>query len=498
MTTDDVTHIGSRRELFVDDYLIADKSGGARLRLHKPVPREVVLVTDRPWEGNMSGYVTLFRDENRLRMYYKAWQLDLKQSSDDAGPSGPHPLWVCYAESNDGLSWRRPELGLIEYQGSRTNNVVWQGKGEKQHGVHGFSPFKDANPDTSPAARYKAVGGDRRATQGHLYAMASPDGIHWSLLQQEPIMRQDVHGAFDSQNLAFWDTVRGEYRIYVRDFHQYDGGRGMRDIKTATSPDFYHWTDPVWLNYGGAPHEQLYTNQVQPYYRAPHIYIGFPTRYVERSWGPAVEQLPELEHRRRRAEINERYGTALTEGLFMTSRDGRTFKRWEEAFIPPGPQLEGNWAYGDNYQCRGMFEAPSPLSGAPPELSFLAEEGAWRGKGKRLRRYSMRIDGFVSLHGPRSGATMTTKPFTFRGDALALNVATSAAGSIRVEIREASGEPIEGFSLDDCHEVIGDELERIVRWREGAELSALAGHPIRLHFVLCDADLYSMRFVERT
>ena len=311
-------------------------------------------------------------------------------------------------------------------------------------------------------------------------------------------MYQDVHGAFDSQNLAFWDTVRGEYRIYIRDFHKYDGGRGMRDIKTATSPDFVHWTDAVWLDYGDAPHEQLYTNQVQPYYRAPHIYVGFPTRYVERSWGPAIEQLPELEHRRRRAAVNERYGTALTEGLFMTSRDGRTFKRWGEAFIPPGPQLQGNWAYGDNYQCRGMFETPSSLSGAPPEISFLAEEGAWRGKSKRLRRYSMRIDGFVSLHGPRAGATVTTKPLTFQGDTLTLNVASSAAGSVKVEIREASGEPMDGFSLNDCYEIVGDELERTVLWRQGPNVGALAGRPVRLHFALCDADLYSLQFVKRS
>jgi len=495
MSASEPVQLGSRRELFVDEYLLESMSDGASLRLHAPTPREAALVTDRPWEGSMSGYVTVFRDGDRVRMYYQGWQVDLGRSGGDgAALAERHPLWICYAESRDGLTWRRPDLGLIEHDGSRANNILWQGVGPAQHGVHGFSPHKDTNPACDPAARYKAVGADRFATQGDLYAVVSPDGIHWSLLRDEPILRHGRHGSFDSQNLVFWDTERGEYRIYLRDFRPHQDGRKLRDIKTATSPDFVHWTEPVWLDYPGAPAEELYTNQVQPYYRAPHLFVGFPTRYAPRPWSASIEHLPEPEHRRQRAAVSERFGTALTDGLFMSSRDGRTFHRWGEAFIPPGPQLEGNWAYGDNYQCRGMIETPSDLPGAPPDLSVLAAEGHWRGTGKTFRRYTLRVDGFVSIHAPRDAVEILSRPLTFDGARLRLNVATSAAGSVRVEIQDTAGKPIDGFARDECHPVIGDELDRLVHWQHGADVGRLAGRPVKLRFVIRDADLYALRF----
>ena len=76
---------------------------------------------------------------------------------------------------------------------------------------------------------------------------------------------------------------------------------------------------------------------------------------------------------------------------------------------------------------------------------------------------------------------------------LALNFATSAAGGIRVEIQDVDGQPCEGFSLADCNELIGNELDRVVRFA-GGELAAMAGRPVRLRFVLRDADLFSLRF----
>jgi hypothetical protein len=270
---------------------------------------------------------------------------------------------------------------------------------------------------------------------------------------------------------------------------------GWRDIRTATSPDFVEWTEAEWLEYPGSPDEALYTNQVMPYYRAPHIFVGFPTRYVERKWSPAVEAMPEPEHRRLRADANERFGSATTDGLFMSSRDGRTFRRWGEAFIRPGPRLTGNWTYGDNYQSWGMWETESALPGAPPELSFIVTEGYWRGESTTFRRYALRIDGFVSARAPLAGGEVVTKPVTFDGSKLTVNFSTSAAGSIRVEIQRADGKPIDGFALEDCHEVIGDELERTVAWAGGADVGGLAGSPVRLRFVMSDADLFAFRFV---
>src|SRR6185295_7188037 len=193
-----------------------------------------------------------------------------------------------------------------------------------------------------------------------LFALKSADGLHWSRIDEKPIIAK---GAFDSQNLAFWDPIRKHYWCYLRDFHS-----GLRDIRVATSPDFRTWTAPEMLRYVDSPDEQLYTNQVLPYYRAPHLFVGFPTRYVELPKSAALAQLPDQPHRQGRMKFQPRYGFAVTEGLFMTSRDGRTFRRWGEAFVRPGIERKDNWIYGDGYQNWGLLETASDQAGAPPEL----------------------------------------------------------------------------------------------------------------------------------
>ena len=114
----------------------------------------------------------------------------------------------------------------------------------------------------------------------------------------------------------------------------------------------------------------------------------------------------------------------------------------------------------------------------------------------RLRRYTLRIDGFVSVHAPLDGGEFVTKPFVFEGRLLVMNFSTSAIGSIQVEIQDAVGNPIDEFALPDCPEIYGDELDRVVTWKDGRDLNAahLAGKLIRLRFVMKDADLYSFQF----
>jgi hypothetical protein len=180
----------------------------------------------------------------------------------------------------------------------------------------------------------------------------------------------------------------------------------------------------------------------------------------------------------------------------MASRDGEAFKRWDEAFIRPGPRAKGSWAYGDCYQGWGMIETASDLPDAPPELSFFVSEGYWRGSANAIRRYSLRIDGFVSLHAPLGGGELVTRPIQFQGDQLELNISTSAGGGAQVEAQTAEGAPIEGFTLADCVEIVGDSPAFPVRWRERS-VASLAGRPIRLRFALRDADVFSYRFTSQ-
>jgi hypothetical protein len=468
--------LGSRLELFVDDFLIEKMSGGAHLQLHHPIPREIILVHDAPWEGNGCGYHTVFQDGERYRMYYRGSQISVEGGK----LTSTHPFVTCLAESADGIHWTRPDLGLLEFQGSKQNNIVWIGDES-----HDFSPFRDPNPACPPEARYKTI----TSAPAHKGALAfqSPDGIRWSRLNDgKPVITK---GAFDTQNLTFWDEMRGEYRAYIRDFRD-----GVRDVRTCTSKDFLHWTDPVWLEWPGAPKEHIYTNQIKPYARAPHLYLGFPTRYIDRGWSPAMKTLSEPEHRELRAQANRRYGTALTEGLLATSRDGLTFHRWPEAFLRPGLRLKDNWKYGDNYIAWHAVETKSHLPDSPNELSLYATEGYWTGTSCHVRRYTLRLDGFVSASAPMSGGELVTKPLTFQGRHLVLNLSTSAAGGLRVELQDADGKPLPGFALADCPDIFGDTLEHVVTWNGGNDVSALAGKPVRLRITLRDADVYALRF----
>lgn len=490
-----VLDIGSRRELFVDDLLIAGLAGGARQQLHQPRPQELTLVHDAPWEGSGTGYHSVFYDGKKYRLYYKAWHLAVTEKGVN---TGTHPLYACYAESPDGIHWTKPELGLVEFKGSKANNIVLApGQvGSVNPDPGHLAVFMDDNPACDPAARFKAI---FRSNKPHgLLPFASADGLHWRPLTEKPAI---THGAFDSQNLAFWDGAHGVYRAYWRYFTSgsTDGENwkpsGDRAIRTAVSKDFITWTDEKDLVYVDSPPEQLYTNVVKPYERAPHLLLGFPARYIERGWNASMEALPELEHRRMRGKASPRYGMAVTEGLFMASRDGVTFKRWNDAFLPPGPERAGSWNYGHQYIAWHPVRTKSTLEGAPDELSLYATESYWTGDSSALRRYTLRMDGFVSIRAPRSGGTLTTRPFTFQGKGLELNMATSAAGQMRVEIQDAQGRPLPGFSLSDCEPVYGDSLDRRVVWKGSPDLAAHAGKPVRLFVELQDADWYAFRFV---
>ena len=204
-----------------------------------------------------------------------------------------------------------------------------------------------------------------------------------------------------------------------------------------------------------------------------------------------------IRQRAQASKPSQRYGLAVSEALFMASRDGVLFKRWNEAFLPPGLEHPGSWAYGNQYIGWQMLETHSAIAGAPDELSLYATENYWLGaKGSELRRYSLRMDGFVSVQAPMSGGEIVTKPVRFQGKHLALNFGTSAAGSIRVEIQDAEGHALPGFTLEDCPPLFGNTLERAVTWNQGADVGTVAGKAVRLRFEIKDGDLYSFQFKE--
>ena len=468
MSTTQYRHVkplGKGRELLWDESPIAEMQG-VSLVLHNPVPRNVAIIHDAPWEGNVCCYHTVLKYNGQYRMYYRG--AAYKMAAD-------HEQVTCVAVSDDGITWTKPDLGIFEFNGSKHNNIVWMG----DDAAHNFTPFVDDNPDCPDDCSFKALGGDNKSG---LLLYTSPDGYHWKRATEKGIM---TDGLFDSQNLAFYDNIRQCYVSYSRKMQPLLNSFDLRAVQRCFSTDMLHWCRPEWLSFNdGVQDMELYTNAITPYFRCPEVYVGFPKRFT-----------------RGRGTKYDKYGgqglPGVSDGVFMSSRDGLNFNRWPEAFVRPGLQHE-RWINRNNMVAWGLVETASDIESTPNEISLYSTEAYYSDKPNRVRRMTVRLDGFVSVQAPYKGGSFTTKYMTFdaHGDCtnLLLNASTSGAGVISCEIIGADGNPVPGFSMEDAVTIYADDIEIPMEWKNGNDLSALAGKPIALRFNMSDADIYSFRF----
>jgi len=497
-----IISLGTRREVFWDDHIVDDARTTAEKRLHHPIRKERVMECDQLWEGDACYFPRILKDGELYRMYYFAGCFGALRETPPPDSVG-EPMRVCYAESRDGLHWEKPNLGLCEYNGSTDNNILLDAMTDDWHNPksHGGSLFvmKDPNPSCPAEELYKAVYGVSLNGRNALKYVASPDGIHFRHIRT----LLEIPFCFDSLNSIHFNAELGKYLCYFRGWHTSDvndrrelrpGNKdNTRDIRRMESEDFIHWSDPVPLDYGeDAPDFQLYTNAIEPYYRAPHLLVGFPSRYYDRGiWTDSYEQLCGKELRKKRMEIQPRFGYAVTDTLFMSSRDTLHFHRPSEAFIRPEQENNWSWVYGENFVSAGLFEVPSEIPGGFPELSMLLTARRFTDdpRGVFLYRYAIRPDGFISRCAGYEPKELTTKPFRFDGNTLTLNFETSALGYVRIEILDKNGRPVEGYR---CCELFGNTIDRKVSF--DLPLEKIQEMPIRLKFTLCDADIYSFRF----
>jgi len=458
----DIIYLQDKRELFVDQFMI-EHLNNAEIVMHHPINQGPVLYFDKPWEGNFCGYCTIIKDENIYRMYYRGLR--------EAGKDGTDNEVACYAESGDGIHWEKPDLGIYEIKGSYNNNIILAHAAPV---THNFSPFLDSNPSAKPDQRYKALGGTKHSNG--LIAYTSTDGIHWTKLKEEPVFSD---GLFDSQNVVFWSETEQKYICYFRTWTG-DGFKGFRSVSRTTSDDFINWSSPEVMTFGETPFEHLYTQQTSPYYRAPHIYIAIGARFMPNRQVLTDEQAAEI-------GVNPKYYKDCSDAILMTSRGGNVYDRtFMESFIRPGIGLE-NWVSRSNYPVLNVVQT------SPVEMSVYVNEN-YAQPTAHIKRYSLRIDGFTSLCAGYDEGEMLTKLFEFKGKELEINYSTSAAGFIKVEIQDQYGTTVQGFTLDDSKEIIGNEITRIVSWNGITDISTLESKPIRLRIVLKDADLYSFKF----
>ena len=456
--------VGSEKQLFIDD-LFFESATNVVLKVH-PARKtgEKNLERQRPWESATLNWFNVLEDLRmngpRYRMWYECYDVAGWPTGDDTS--------FCYAESTDAIHWARPNLGLFNYQGSTTNNILFRliGPPTAHSRVHGVGVFFDP---TAPAeARYKAVSQglfDQGFDRPHRIAgMYSADGLHWTRYPT-PICLDFA----DSQYTSFWDARLKKYVLYGR-----VGGR-RRALGRSESDNFSRF-EPLRLVLQADDQDpkdsDLYNSAPIQYRYAANVYLMFPSLF--------------------------QHGPQTLDIRLAVSRDGVNWT-WPERvpFIPLGKS--GDFDAGSLYMGQGMirkgnelwqYYGGSRLNHAEGELENLVKPGG----GRTYSRVVSRLDGFVSVDAGAGGGGFVTPPLTFTGNILKLNVQVHAGGSVRVGLLDEQGRAVPGRDLSDCVAITGDDVDLLVRWKDGGEVTPRAGKPTKLRFEMKNASLYAFRF----
>ena len=439
-------------QLFVDDHLVASKVNVTR-RYHafKKHPANPLVVVDKPWEHNVVNATTVLPNEtgDGFRMWYYCWS-----PPEFTAPGRSHGGYGLYAVSRDGLRWEKPNLGLITWSGdnSTANNFV---------GAGGSILHTPEDPD--PARRYKAI------APGHYTFRASPDGLRWEALGQKP-----AFSAGDTGHVM-WDARAKKFRAYAKVNATVSGLR-RRAIGYSESAGYEDWPrlrlilapddfDDRWAVPGSVQRTHFYNCPVVAY---ETLYLGFLMMF--------------------RAEDDEGYfhGPIFVE--LVSSRDGVHWLR-EEGERPPilagGP--ERTWDHG-MVTVASLLVVSNELrlyySGYDGLHDYLPFHSA-------IGLATLRKDGFVSLDGDDVPGEVTTKRLRGLKGQLHVN-AEAAGGLLQVEVLDADGKVLPGYSRNDCVQPRGNGTDQIVTWRQHQALPE-SERPLRLRFHLRNVSLYSFR-----
>ena len=527
MSTSSPIDIGSRRQLFFDESLFAATSG-VRIVMNTPEDAGEAIRADRPWEAGLScQWCVVVPDEKlgHVKMYYEA--------------TCPNPAsdsfydfrrMMCCAISSDGINWEKPDLGLYEFEGSRNNNIAFQGEQQDAEvGGDGVATMLrkdraydqmgsiviDENDD--PERRYKLI---FAGAECKMRGATSPDGFRWTIVNDwKPISNQGA----DSGNIFFWDDAIGKWVGY---FRMWDA---TRRIGRIISDDWTNWPDRTIDDLVLAPDEldSYETHLDHPCFRPgqfideridgrrydPHgpkerfvwctdrvedldgmdFYNQPVTKYAD---GAYVMPFTVFHHRSNLEEIH-----------LAVSRDGI---RWER----PGDRQPWIRMPVDEF-CGMMYCAPGIIREGPHILHHHTRVPAWHGWGEpgryevvphdpycgSIRRARLRTDGYTSVDAGNAVGGFVTPPMVFDGRKLVLNADTGGGGWIRVELvrehgHEIWGYRINGFALNECDPVVTNATNHTVTWKGRSDVSELAGQPVRMHVRMRGAKLYAFQFAE--
>jgi hypothetical protein len=320
----------------------------------------------------------------------------------------------------------------------------------------------------------------------------------------------------DSQNVVFWDDRIQKYAAYFRQNQRNSVTQG-RTVARAESDNlrfFCRAEDAPVVMQANSNHAvrsdtpkksrldllDTYTNGTFKYPWAESAYFMFPTEYYH--YGPQIAEF------QKQAPIN----AGALDTRFAASRDGVAWQRYDHRpWVGLG--MKGEFDSKRIYMVYGIVPARNDTELYMYYLGT-SETHGWNRNDENNRlltaaglaptgvnsisRVVLRRDGFVSARAPFAGGEFITPPLRFDGDQLLLNVDTSAAGELRVEIQDEQGQPIPKFTLADADLIhTANEINRVARWNGQSSVGSLAGKAVRLHFVLRDTDLFAFQFADR-
>ena len=463
------------------------------IEMNPPIKMGPVLKPERPWEREWCGaYISVLEDQGVYRMWYGANGEDYKSR-------------LCYATSLDGLHWERPELGLVEYEGSRSNNLVSDSSWE---GAVTLDPI--APPESRfKALKYEGLPGDTRFA-GMMVLATSPDGMHWDA--EYPALP----GISDTTSQLLWDERLGKYVAYLRGYPRTTLERCVVRCEIPRDDILMPWPyarteDQLFI--GSYPristdnvpaviarddrdpvHCSVYTPSVHHYPWADNVYLAFPSFFrhtdpdeVKRR--AEVGLAPQDPFREDRRDVPM---SGIMEVQLTGSRDGICWERPDRRpYLPRGTveSTDSQLVFMGQGMLRRGSEIYMYYAGmASPHEAPHYEDNA-------LMLAVQRLDGFVSVEANHEGGEFTTPPLTFSGDNLQINVESSALGDVSVEVLDENRRPIPGYSALECDPILANDVALTVSWAGSEQLPRLDGSAICLRFKMRSAKLYAFQFV---
>jgi hypothetical protein len=441
-----------RTRFLVLDSRIIETAEDAKLTLGKTVKSKhnPLMKEDKPWEPRFDNlYANVIYDEEEKR--YKCWyspfirdslasKTPRERRSEVRYHDEQREMGVCYAVSQDGLTWEKPELGLVEFEDSKQNNIVWRGP----HGAGVFKDFRD--PD--PARRYKTI-----FKRGKISVAFSADGIHWGKAVECP----EVNVAGDTHNNAFWAPTLGKYVGITRTW----GEKYGRQVARTESDDFLKWTNAEIVLEGLDKGHQTYA---MPVFFHGGVYLGLVAIHDQKA---------------------DRVWAELT-----WSPDTVQWNR-----VCPGTPLIANSEEEMAYDWGCVYAAACPVFlDSEIRVYYGGSNGhhfGWR--DGFLCMATLRPDGFAGYEqvagGGNRAATIRTRPVLAVADVLCLSADVAVSGYVKVTVLDkANKELAEGTPIAKT------VTDADVQWPAGFSFGSLRGREIRLRFELRDAKLYSFSF----